>query len=72
MRGKVFGLQNNVVNIALSVPLAVAGPLTDKLGLGGVLVGMSLVVAAAGVLGMAEYSQSPTGRYLACGLPEDI
>lgn len=21
---------------------------------------------------MAEYSQSPTGRYLACGLPEDI
>ena len=49
MRGKVFGLQNNVVNIALSVPLAVAGPLTDKLGLGGVLVGMSLVVAAAGV-----------------------
>jgi predicted MFS family arabinose efflux permease len=33
MRGKVFGFQNNVVNIALSVPLAIAGPLTDAIGL---------------------------------------
>jgi predicted MFS family arabinose efflux permease len=49
MRGKVFGFQNNVVNIALSVPLAVAGPLTDRLGLGVVLVGMSIVVGVAGV-----------------------
>ena len=49
MRGKVFGFQNNVVNIALSVPLAIAGPLTDRLGLTAVLVGMSLVVAVAGI-----------------------
>ncbi len=49
MRGKVFGFQNNVVNIALSIPLAVAGPLTDRLGLGVVLVGMSLVVSVAGI-----------------------
>ena len=49
MRGKVFGFQNNVVNIALSVPLAVAGPLTDRLGLGVVLVCMSLVVSVAGI-----------------------
>jgi predicted MFS family arabinose efflux permease len=49
MRGKVFGFQNNVVNIALSIPLAVAGPLTDRLGLGVVLVGMSIVVGVAGV-----------------------
>ncbi|HEY9614816.1 MFS transporter [Allocoleopsis sp.] len=49
MRGKVFGFQNNVVNIALSVPLAIAGPLTDRLGLTTVLVGMSLVVAVAGI-----------------------
>lgn len=49
MRGKVFGFQNNVVNIALSVPLAVAGPLTDRLGLGVVLVGMSFVVSVAGI-----------------------
>lgn len=49
MRGKIFGFQNNVVNIALSVPLAIAGPLTDSLGLRTVLIGMSVVVAAAGI-----------------------
>jgi predicted MFS family arabinose efflux permease len=49
MRGKVFGFQNNVVNIALSVPLAVAGPLTDAIGLPMVLVGMSIIVAVAGI-----------------------
>jgi MFS family permease len=49
MRGKVFGFQNNVVNIALSVPLAVAGPLTDAVGLRTVLIGMSVVVAVAGI-----------------------
>jgi len=49
MRGKVFGFQNNVVNIALSVPLAIAGPLTDAIGLRVVLIGMSILVAVAGV-----------------------
>jgi len=49
MRGKVFGFQNNVINIALSVPLAIAGPLTDALGLRGVLLGMSLIVCLIGV-----------------------
>lgn len=50
MRGKVFGFQNNVVNIALSLPLAIAGPLTDSFGLRTVLIGMSVVVATAGIL----------------------
>jgi len=49
MRGKVFGFQNNVVNIALSLPLAIAGPLTDAVGLRTVLIGMSAVVAVAGI-----------------------
>lgn len=49
MRGKIFGFQNNVVNIALSVPLAIAGPLTDSFGLGTVLVGMSFVITVAGI-----------------------
>lgn len=49
MRGKVFGFQNNVVNIALSLPLAIAGPLTDSFGLRTVLIGMSVVVATAGI-----------------------
>lgn len=49
MRGKVFGFQNNVVNIVLSVPLAVVGPLTDSFGLRTVLIVMSLLVAGVGV-----------------------
>ena len=39
MRGKVFGLQNNVINIALSLPLAIAGLLADAIGLRIVLTG---------------------------------
>jgi predicted MFS family arabinose efflux permease len=49
MHGKVFGFQNHAVNIALSAPLAITGPLTDALGLRTVLVGMSLVVVVVGV-----------------------
>lgn len=58
MRGKVFGFQNNVVNIALSLPLAITGPLTDAvgnavnsatLGLRIVLLTMSIVVCLVGV-----------------------
>ncbi|MBD1937636.1 MFS transporter [Microcoleus sp. FACHB-68] len=49
MRGKVFGFQNNVVNIALSVPLAIAGPLTDMVGLRGVMLAMSFVVCIVGI-----------------------
>jgi predicted MFS family arabinose efflux permease len=49
MRGKVFGFQNNAVNIALSAPLAIAGPLTDAIGLRFVLLGMSLIVILVGV-----------------------
>jgi sugar phosphate permease len=58
MRGKVFGFQNNVVNIALSLPLAITGPLTDAAGkavgsdVGGlriVLLGTSFIVSLVGV-----------------------
>lgn len=48
MRGKVFGFQNNVVNIALSLPLAIAGLLADAVGLRVVLVSMGGVVTLAG------------------------
>jgi MFS family permease len=47
MRGKVFGFQNNLVNIALSLPLAVAGPLADW-NLRWTLLGMSILVALGG------------------------
>jgi MFS family permease len=49
MRGKVFGFQNNIVNSALSLPLAIAGPLTDQFGLRVVLLSMSIVVSLGGI-----------------------
>ncbi|AKG23642.1 MFS transporter [Calothrix sp. 336/3] len=49
MHGKVFGFQNHAVNIALSAPLAITGPLTDFYGLRTVLVSMSVIVAIVGV-----------------------
>ncbi|NJN85719.1 MAG: MFS transporter [Leptolyngbyaceae cyanobacterium SL_7_1] len=50
MRGKVFGLQNNAVNIALSLPLALAGLAESYLGLQVVLVGLGVLAIAGGVL----------------------
>jgi predicted MFS family arabinose efflux permease len=49
MLGKVFGFQNNAVNIALAVPLAITGPLTDALGMRTLLLTMSIVVAVVGI-----------------------
>ncbi len=49
MRGKVFGLQNNAVNIALSLPLALAGVMETFLGLPKVLLGLGGVVIVAGI-----------------------
>lgn len=50
MRGKVFGLQNNVVNIALSLPLALASLTESWLGLSWVLGILGGVVATGGLL----------------------
>lgn len=50
MRGKVFGLQNNAVNIALSLPLALASVAESYLGLQTVFVGLGGMVAMGGVL----------------------
>jgi MFS family permease len=49
MRGKVFGVQNNVINIALSLPLAIAGLLADAVGLQQVLIGMGITVIVLGL-----------------------
>jgi MFS family permease len=49
MRGKVFGFQNNAVNIAVAVPIIIAGPLADRFGLPPVLWGMSAIVLSAGI-----------------------
>ncbi|BAZ16300.1 hypothetical protein NIES4071_81760 [Calothrix sp. NIES-4071] len=44
MRGKVFGLQNNVINIALSLPLALAGVAETFFGLKTVFLGLATIV----------------------------
>ena len=48
MRGKVFGLQNNVVNIALSLPLALAGIAETFLGLRAVFGLLAMLVSIGG------------------------
>ncbi|MEM9542753.1 MAG: MFS transporter [Cyanobacteria bacterium P01_E01_bin.42] len=50
MRGKVFGLQNNAVNIALSLPLALAGVAQSLWGLRPVLWGLGAIAIATGCL----------------------
>lgn len=50
MRGKVFGLQNNLINIALSLPLALASVIEARLGLGNVFIGLGVFVGIGGVV----------------------
>lgn len=50
MRGKVFGLQNNAVNIALSLPLVLAGIGESALGLKTVFLILAAVVVLGGSL----------------------
>jgi len=50
MRGKVFGLQNNAINIALSLPLALAGVAETMFGLHSVFLGLSVIAIIGGIL----------------------
>ncbi|MFQ4140651.1 MFS transporter [Chlorogloeopsis sp. ULAP02] len=50
MRGKVFGLQNNVINIALTLPLALAGVAETFMGLQVVFLGLGAIVFLGGLL----------------------
>jgi predicted MFS family arabinose efflux permease len=50
LRGKVFGLQNNAVNIALSLPLALAGVAETFFGLQWVLLSLAFLVVTGGLL----------------------
>lgn len=59
LRGKVFGLQNNVVNIALSLPLAVAGIAETQFGLPPVLYGLAAIAAMAGLLTRGAFAIAP-------------
>ncbi|WP_066376407.1 MULTISPECIES: MFS transporter [unclassified Anabaena] len=55
MRGKVFGLQNNVINIALSLPLALAGVAETFVGLKAVFMGLAMIVFSGGILTWYNY-----------------
>ncbi|HIK19175.1 MAG TPA: MFS transporter [Leptolyngbyaceae cyanobacterium M33_DOE_097] len=48
MRGKIFGLQNNAINIALSLPLALTGIAETFFGLRTVFIVLSILVIAGG------------------------
>jgi sugar phosphate permease len=50
MRGKVFGLQNNAINIALSLPLALAGFAETLIGLSNVFLSLAGLAIAGGFL----------------------
>ena len=49
MRGKVFGLQNNVINIALSLPLALTGLAETAVGVPTVLLCLAAISAMGGI-----------------------
>jgi MFS family permease len=49
-RGKVFGLQNNLINIALSLPLVLAGAVVSRYGLLPVLWGLAAIAVGAALL----------------------
>lgn len=57
LRGKVFGLQNNVANIALSLPLVLTGVAETYLGLSWVFLGLAIT---AGLFGL--YTWGLLGR----------
>ncbi len=50
MRGKVFGLQNNLINIALSLPLVLAGTVVSRYGLLPVLWILAAIAFVAALL----------------------
>ncbi len=50
MRGKVFGLQNNAVNIALSLPLFLAAEAETYFGLQAVILGLAAIALLGGFL----------------------
>jgi predicted MFS family arabinose efflux permease len=62
MRGKIFGLQNNAINIALSLPLALAGVAETFLGLRIVFIGLAVLVVAGGSFTWYISRTGPTSK----------
>ncbi|VXD22332.1 Permease of the major facilitator superfamily [Planktothrix serta PCC 8927] len=59
MRGKVFGLQNNAINIALSLPLALAGFAETLIGLSNVFLSLAGLAIAGGFVTWLISRNSP-------------
>ena len=57
MRGKVFGLQNNLINIALSLPLVLAGAVVSRYGL------LPVLWSLAAIALLAALSEQPWRRW---------
>ena len=57
MRGKVFGLQNNAINIALSLPLALTGIAETAFGVPTVLLSLAAIAALGGIFTQKYNSQ---------------
>ena len=62
MRGKVFGLQNNAINIALSLPLALAGIAETWFGLRAVFLGLSALAIVGGIFSWTLSRESLSGE----------
>ncbi|MDB9307882.1 MFS transporter [Aphanizomenon sp. CS-733/32] len=62
MRGKVFGLQNNVINIALSLPLALAGVAETFIGLKAVFFTLAAIVLVGGLFTWYNSGKSSDGK----------
>ncbi|MTJ11641.1 MFS transporter [Anabaena sp. UHCC 0187] len=62
MRGKVFGLQNNVINIALTLPLALAGVAETFIGLKAVFFALAAIVLVGGLFTWYNSGESSNGK----------
>jgi MFS family permease len=62
MRGKVFGLQNNVINIALSLPLALAGVAETFIGLKAVFLTLAAIVLVGGFFAWYNSGESSDSK----------
>jgi MFS family permease len=61
MRGKIFGLQNNAVNIATSLPLALTGIAETAVGVPTVLLGLAAIAAIGGIF-TQQYNSAESER----------
>jgi MFS family permease len=62
MRGKVFGLQNNLINIALSLPLTLAGIAETFIGLKAVFFTLAAIVCIGGLFSWYNSHESSDGK----------